>query len=114
MQTKLQRIASVAQEKPEEKFTSLIHLINEESLTQCHKEMKRRKSPGIDQITKDEYEENLVENVRGLLSRMKTNSYRPNPVLRKYIPKAGTDKKRPLEIPSYKGGGTGNKCLLSK
>lgn len=101
MQTKLQRIADVAKEKPKEKFTSLIHLINEESLIQCHRDMGRRKAPGVDQMTKDKYEENLDENVRELVARMKTNSYKPYPALRKYIPKSGTDKKRPLGIPSY-------------
>jgi len=101
MRTKLERIAKVAKERPDEKFTSLIHLINEESLVQAHERMKQRKSPGVDQVTKDEYEGNLRENVRTLIGRMKTNSYRPKPTLRKYIPKAGSDKKRPLGIPSY-------------
>jgi len=32
MQTKLERIAEIAKEGPEERFTSLVHLINEESL----------------------------------------------------------------------------------
>ena len=30
MQTKLERIAELAKERPEERFTSLVHLINEE------------------------------------------------------------------------------------
>lgn len=101
MKTKLERIAEVAKEKPNEKFTSLVHLINEEMITNCHKEMVKGKAPGLDLVTKDEYEENLEENISNLMRRMKTNSYKPNPVLRKYIPKAGTDKKRPLGIPTY-------------
>lgn len=101
MKTKLQRIAEIAKTNKEEKFTSLIHLINQESLIECHHEMKRKKSPGIDQVTKDIYETNLIENVKDLVNRMKTNSYRPNPALRTYIPKAGSKDKRPLGIPSY-------------
>ena len=101
MKTKLERIAEVAKEKPNEKFTSLVHLINEEMIANCHKEMVKGKAPGLDLVTKDEYEENLEENISNLIRRMKTNSYKPNPVLRKYIPKAGTDKKRPLGIPTY-------------
>ncbi len=39
MQTKLARIAEIAKEKPKEQFTSLYHLLNEELLTQCHREL---------------------------------------------------------------------------
>ena len=44
METKLKRIAEVAKANPNEKFTSLAHLINSEILTQCHKEMKGKKA----------------------------------------------------------------------
>ena len=101
MQTKLERIARIAKERPEERFTSLVHLINEESLIQAHRQMKVKKAPGIDKVTKDKYEENLTENVRGLITRMKRNSYRPQPVLRRYISKIGTTEFRPLGIPAY-------------
>ncbi|NLZ83251.1 MAG: group II intron reverse transcriptase/maturase [Clostridiales bacterium] len=101
MLTKLERIAEIAKERPDEKFTSLIHLIDKEMLIKCHYELKRNKAPGIDKMTKNEYEINLEENIENLLQRMKTFKYRPNPVKRVYIPKAGTDKKRPLGIPSY-------------
>jgi retron-type reverse transcriptase len=100
MQTKLKRIAEIAKERPEERFTSLAHLINEESLIQAHRQMKGKKAPGIDKVTKDKYEENLIENIRGLITRMKRNSYRPQPVIRRYIPKIGTTKTRPLGIPA--------------
>jgi len=101
MRTELERIAKIAKDRPEERFTSLIHLINEESLIQAHRQMKAKKAPGIDKVTKDKYEENLRENVGGLIIRMKRNSYRPQPVLRRYIPKIGTTKSRPLGIPAY-------------
>ncbi len=99
MQTKLERIARIAKERSEERFTSLVHLINEESLTQAHRQMKVKKATGIDKVTKDRYEENLTENVRGLVTRMKRNSYRPQPVPRRYISKIGTTESRPLGIP---------------
>jgi len=50
MQTKLERIAEIAKERPEERFTSLIHLINEESLIKAHRMMKAKKVPGIDRV----------------------------------------------------------------
>lgn len=101
MRTKLERIARIAKERPKERFTSLVHLINEESLIKAHRQMKAKKAPGIDKITKDKYEENLTENVRGLITRMKRNSYRPQPVLRRYISKMGTTESRPLGIPAH-------------
>lgn len=101
METKLKRIAEVAKANPNEKFTSLAHLINKEMLTQCHKEMKGKKAAGVDSVTKQEYEEHLNENLDELVARLKRHAYKPQPVRRVYIPKEGTDKKRPLGIPAY-------------
>ena len=39
METQLERIAKIAKSKPEERFTSLIHLIKKEALIQCHNDM---------------------------------------------------------------------------
>lgn len=101
METKLRRIAEVAKSKPNERFTSLIHLINKEALMQCHKEMKTKKSPGIDEITKEMYDDNLEENVKDLVARMKRQAYKPQPSKRIYIPKLGSNAKRPLGLPAY-------------
>lgn len=101
METKLARIAEVARAKPEEKFTSLAHLINAEILEACHKQMDKKKAVGADEVTKEEYENNLAENIKDLLARMKRQAYKPQSVKRVYIPKPGTDKKRPLGIPAY-------------
>ena len=101
METKLERIAKIARTKPKERFTSLIHLINKEALIECHKEMNGKKASGVDEVTKAEYEKNLEANVEELVSRMKRQAYKPQPAKRVYIPKPGTDKKRPLGIPSY-------------
>lgn len=101
METKLTRIAEVAKTQPTEKFTSLAHLINKETIKECHKEMSTKKAAGIDQMTKEEYELNLEGNVKDLVQRMKRQAYKPQPVRRVYIPKPGTDKKRPLGLPAY-------------
>ena len=101
MNTKLERIAQIAKENPKEKFSALIHHINKDILEECHKELKGNKAVGVDGITQSMYEENLEENIDDLLIRMKRFSYRPKPSKRVYIPKPGSDKKRPLGIPCY-------------
>lgn len=101
METKLKRIAEIAKAKPNERFTSLVHLINKETLMQSHKEMERKRASGVDAVTKQDYDEKLDEYLDDLVSRLKRNAYKPQPVRRVYIPKPGTDKKRPLGIPAY-------------
>lgn len=101
MNTKLVRIAELAQTNPEMKFTSLAHLLNEEALEQCHHELAGNKASGIDGLTKAKYAENLHDNIANLVERLKEKSYRPLPVRRTYIDKAGSKEKRPLGIPAY-------------
>ncbi|MDC3417553.1 group II intron reverse transcriptase/maturase [Aquibacillus salsiterrae] len=101
MNTKLIRIAELAKTNEKMKFTSLAHLLNEEALKQCHYELMGNKATGIDGVTKAEYGENLDENIKKLVNRLKKKSYRPLPVRRTYIDKPGSNKKRPLGIPAY-------------
>lgn len=54
---------------------------------------------GIDNITKQEYANNLHVNLDSLVERLHKMAYQPQPVLRVYIPKAGSNKMRPLGIP---------------
>ncbi|KUO73048.1 MAG: hypothetical protein APF77_20465 [Clostridia bacterium BRH_c25] len=62
METKLTRIAEAARMRPPEKFASLVHLINEETIIGCHREMLKNKAAGIDEVAKEEYELNLESN----------------------------------------------------
>jgi group II intron reverse transcriptase/maturase len=100
METKLERIADKSTHEERPIFTSLYHLLNEELLTQCHRELGGKKAVGIDEVTKEEYSLNLEENIRNLVSRLKRKTYKPKPVKRVFIPKAN-GKRRPLGIASY-------------
>lgn len=75
--------------------------INYDSLKEQHERQIKGKATGIDNVTKEEYNKNIKENTENLIERMKSLSYRPQPVKRVYIPKIGTDKQRPLGIPAY-------------
>lgn len=80
---------------------NLMHHINNETLSNKHKIQLRKKAVGIDGVSKTTYDLNLSKNLNNLVERMKKFAYRPQPVKRVYIPKAGSDKLRPLGIPSY-------------
>jgi len=100
METKLERIADKSAHESRPIFTSLYHLLNEELLLECHKELEGKKAVGIDEVTKEEYSQNLRENIRDLVERLKNKAYKPKPTLRVYIPKAN-GKRRPLGIAAY-------------
>ncbi len=100
VETKLHRIAARAREEPKLKFVNLYHLMNEEMLLGCYRRLSENKAAGIDEVTKTEYGENLEANIRELVGRLHRMAYRPQPVRRVYIPKPGSDKRRPLGIPS--------------
>ena len=65
METKLLRIAELAKSDPKMKFTSLAHLLNEQSLVQCHHELPNKKATGINGTTKEQYSDNLRRKHRG-------------------------------------------------
>ena len=100
MEAKLTQIAKRAKQDKKLKFTSLIHHVNEANLVKCYQELKRNKACGIDGQTVEVYGENLDANVKQLVKRLKVKAYRPKPVKRVYIPKAGKKEKRGLGIPS--------------
>ena len=89
------------QSRNHEKVQTIMHYVNKENLAKEHKMQKTGKSTGIDKMSKEQYAENLDENLENLIARMKIFSYRPQAVRRTYIPKTGSDKMRPLGIPAY-------------
>jgi len=99
--TKLHRIAEKARKEPDFKFTSLYHLMNEELLRECFKRLRKDAAAGIDEMTKDMYAENLDANLSNLTDWLHRMAYIPQPVRRKYIPKPGSAKQRPLGIPCF-------------
>ena len=83
------------------KVQNLASYINADSLKAIHRTMDKNKASGIDKVTKEEYGQNLEENLENLVKRMKNGSCRPNPTRRVYIPKETKGRMRPLGISSY-------------
>ena len=100
VETKLRRIAKKAGSDGNFRFTSLFHLMTEELLLGCFEGLRNNAASGIDGVTKEQYAEDLEENLRTLVSRLHRMAYIPQPVERIYIPKPGSAKKRPLGIPA--------------
>jgi len=101
MLTGMDRILQLVDKYPNEALQTLMHYINKTTLKEVHKRQETDKASGVDKETKASYEKNLDENLDNLLSRMRTFSYRPQPVRRTYIEKEGKDEVRPLGIPAY-------------
>lgn len=80
---------------------NLMPKINKENLINQHKLQISKKASGIDKVNKTEYGKNLEQKIEKLLRKMKNFAYRPQPVKRVNIPKAGSQKLRPLGIPAY-------------
>jgi RNA-directed DNA polymerase len=101
MATKLARIAEKARLDPNCKFTSLFHLVGRDLLRECFAGLKENAAAGIDGVMKAKYEEHLEDNLTDLVERLHRMAYLPQPVRRVYIPKPGSDKKRPLGMPVF-------------
>ena len=101
MLTGMDRILQLVDKHPDEPLQTLMHYINKTTLKEVHKRQETNKASGVDKETKTTYDKNLDENIDNLLARMKTFSYRPQPVRRTYIEKEGKNEARPLGIPAY-------------
>lgn len=99
--TRLQRIAERARAAPEIAFTSLAHHIDVDLLREAYERTRKDGAPGVDGRTAAEYAEDLDENLRRLLERVRSGTYRAPPVRRAYIPKGIGSAKRPIGIPTF-------------
>lgn len=84
------------------KAFSLTGRITTEVMQKAWKAVKRnRGAAGVDKITIERYEVDLETRLNRLMKDMKTrNAYHTPPLKRQYIPKVGSNKLRPLGIPT--------------
>ena len=102
MSTDLTRIGERARKQPDLVFTSLYHHVTDlDNLRTCYEALDGNKAVGVDGVTKEQYGEELEENLQNLTDRLKRMGYRPQPRRRSYIPKPGSEKGRPLGISCF-------------
>lgn len=99
MQTSLERIANKARNSKEHRFQNLSRLLNQKFLFNAWSKLNKKSAPGIDGLTYQEYDKDIVSNIEKLMIKVKGKSYRAKLVRRQYIPK-GNGKLRPLGIPA--------------
>jgi group II intron reverse transcriptase/maturase len=98
--TKLERIAKLAREMPSVALTSLSHHIDVDWLREAYRRTRKDGATGVDGQSAEAYAEKLEENLRALLDRAKSGTYRAPAVRRVHIPK-GSGGTRPLGIPTF-------------
>jgi group II intron reverse transcriptase/maturase len=82
-------------------FTSLAHLMDIEWLHEAWRRTRKDGAAGVDGQTAAGYEQELEGNLRSLLDRAKSGTYRAPPVRRVHIPKGGSaTETRPIGIPT--------------
>lgn len=98
--TKIQRIAELAKRHPDRSFVSLSHHIDLHWLWEAYERIPKDGAPGIDGVTAEAYEQDLVSHLQRLLEAAKSGSYKAPPVRRVWIAKADGNKTRPIGIPT--------------
>lgn len=94
-------VAKLAKRMPKAALRSLNHFLTLELLREAFERTRKDGATGVDGQTAADYERNLEQNLRSLLDRAKSGTYRAPPVRRTYIPKGDGKTMRPLGIPTF-------------
>lgn len=94
---RLDRVRQAAKARKKERFTALLHHVSVELLKDAYSGLKRDAAPGVDQLTWQQYGQDLEANVLDLHARVHRGAYRALPSRRHYIAKAD-GRQRPLGI----------------
>jgi hypothetical protein len=97
MSTGLQKVAERAKREPGGQFHSLAHLIDVPALERAYHRLRKDAAVGVDGLSKEQYGQNLEQNLQDLHERMKAKRYRHQPIRRVHIPKE-KGKTRPIGI----------------
>ena len=90
--------AELAKQSPEMGFTSLAHHIDVRWLHEAFLRTRRDGAAGVDGQVGEDYVTSLGDNLRSLLDRAKSGTYRAPPVRRVHIPKGTGGDTRPFTL----------------
>jgi len=93
----LQGVREAAGRKPHVRFTALLHHVTVDLLRESFYALKRLAAPGVDGVTRHQYEDGLEMRLIDLHGRIHLGTYHAQPSKRTYIPKSD-GKLRPLGI----------------
>jgi RNA-directed DNA polymerase len=99
--TKIERIAKLAREMPDRPLTTLAHHIDIDWLREAYRRTRKDGARGVDGQSAEQYAQHLESNLKALLDRMKSGTYRAPPVRRVHIPKGDGSETRPIGIPTF-------------
>ena len=99
VQTSLEGISKKAKREKQYRFRDLYRQIDYGALKLAWKKINKKASPGVDEVTAEEFKTNLEENLNNILESLKGKRYHAKLIRRKYIDK-GNGKERPLGIPA--------------
>jgi RNA-directed DNA polymerase len=86
------------------KWYSLIDKIHTKATLEAafRKVLANEGAAGVDHVTVQDFEGHLDENLKRLSDDLRSGRYRPQAIRRHYIPKPGTQERRPLGIPTVR------------
>ena len=96
---RLERIATQAREYPEMACTTLAHQVDVAMRADAFRRLTPHRAPGVDRVTWRRDKENLASNLETLHEKRVNDTYSPQPVVRRLIPK-GNGTLRPLGLPA--------------
>jgi group II intron reverse transcriptase/maturase len=99
MSLKLDRLAELAREDPGRRFHSIAHFLTPKMLYEACFSLRKDASAGVDGLTHAKYAQDAHENIRKLHERLKSKTYRAQPLRRIYIPKEDGSQ-RAISIPA--------------
>ena len=94
---RLHWILAAAQRNPAEPMRNLMHHLNGPNLRRAFRALDGSKASGIDRVTKNDYQQNLDQNLQALETALRGGGWRPKPAREVLIPKPQGGM-RPLAI----------------
>jgi group II intron reverse transcriptase/maturase len=98
-QAPLSRLTELAQEDQARQFSSIAHFLTPTALQEAFRSLRKDASAGVDEVTYEDYERQSEGNIQKLWERLKSKTYRAQPLRRIYIPKEDGSK-RAISIPA--------------